>query len=135
MSRLTVEARFDKARKRLSSSLKELEETVKIKIHEASEQQIKIVSDSEKNNETDFGGRYSLPSYNLAAQVNQLQKDLLEVGKELEFQCSDNRILLERIENFQQEKMRLVTKIEENLEALEKLVDSENKAAGGDSDS
>lgn len=124
MSQPTVEARFESARKRLSHALKELEEVAKAKLHEAANQQIRIVGDEDS---IDLGGRVSLPAFNLSQQVNQLQNELVEVGNEVEFQREKNRILLEKLENLQQEKLHLVAAIEENIEAIEQLIGSENK--------
>jgi translation elongation factor EF-G len=117
-------ARFDKARKRLSSSLKNLEEAIKEKIHEAANQQIKIVGDKY---ESQLEGRYSLPAFNVSQQVNQLQKELFEVGNEVEFEREKSRALLEKIENFQQEKTKIVAAIEENIDEIEKLINLENE--------
>lgn len=129
MSQESSEARFDKARKRLSSALKELEEITKEKIHEASEQQIKIISDNKDGDEAGLGGRYSLPAYNLSTQVNQLQNELSEVGKEVEFQREKNKTLLDRIQNFQQEKTHLAEAIERDIIEIERIIKS-----GGDDD-
>ena len=130
MSQTIAEARFDKARRRLSEMLQELEEVVKNKIHEASELQVKIVGNDDESSQINVGG-YVSSSGSLAAEINRLQNDLSEVGKETEFQKDRNQILIKKITNFQQEKLRLVENIERSIAEIEKLINPELAEQGG----
>lgn len=112
--------RFDRSRKNLSTALNRLEDVIKEKIHEASlladgnagddEVDAKIIEQNAMLNK-------------LSEEVNSLQNELSELGKENEFLKENNKILWNRIENFNRQKNDLVTAIEADLVLIHEVIE------------
>ena len=122
MTKTHSEARFEKARSRLSGALLELEEVTKKKLHEARiETKIFDVDD-------DFnGGRAKLVEQseviqNLSLEVNNLQKNLSALGRESEFLHEKNKIFAQKIAGIRTEQSCLIEAIEADVAGLEEII-------------
>lgn len=121
-----MNSKFDQSRKRLSDVLKNLENVVKDKIHEASlNAEILGVNSNEHCDKTHAQFiEQTAAINNLQAEVNRLQNELAYLGQEAEFLRESNKTLKEEIENFRQKRDDLVQEIEVDLtmihEAIEK---------------
>ena len=112
--------RFDKSRKNLSVVLKNLEEVVKEKIHEAS---ILKVSDQNADEVDAKIIEQNALIVKLNEEVNRLQNELSELGKEAEFLKENNKTLWHRIESFNRQKTDLVTAIEADLVLIREVME------------
>lgn len=106
--------RFDKSRKNLSAALSNLEEAIKEKVHEAS-----LLSGSDADSEVN----QQVAINKLNEEVNRLQNELSELGKEVEFLTEKNKTLWQRIENFDQQKNDLITSIEADLTIIKEVIE------------
>jgi chromosome segregation ATPase len=104
--------RFDRSRKNLSAALKNLEETVKEKINEAASSGLVSKNSS--------GDKAAISKLN--DEVNRLQNELSELGREAEFLKESNKTLWQRVENFNRQKNELVTAIESDLTAIDEVI-------------
>lgn len=120
-----MNSRFDKSRKRLSCALKNLEDVVKEKIHEAGlNAEILGVNSNEFCNETHTQFIEQTSAFNsLSDEVNRLQKELSELGKETEFLRETNKSLGEKIKNFRQQKNDLTQAIEDDLAVIHEVIE------------
>ena len=112
--KLKGEARFNQARKHLSAALKNLEEAVKERIHEASLNTELLTTDDESK---------SVAISRIGTEVNRLQNELSELGQETEFLRETNKVLGQRIENFRQQKNDLVEAMEVDLAAIHEVIE------------
>jgi chromosome segregation ATPase len=106
--------RFDRSRKNLSAALKNLEEAIKEKVREAS-----LLAGSDADSEVEQQAAIN----KLNEEVNRLQNELSELGKEVEFLTEKNKILWQRIENFDQQKNDLVIAIEADLALIHEVIE------------
>jgi DNA repair exonuclease SbcCD ATPase subunit len=116
---------FDKSRKRLSQALKNLEDVVKEKIREAGlNAEILGVNSNEFCDKThaQFIEQTSVLN-SLGNEVNHLQKELSEIGKETEFLRETNKALSEKIKNFRQQKNDLTQAIEDDLAVIHEIIE------------
>ncbi len=111
--KLESEARFNQARKQLSAALKNLEEAVKEKIHEALLNTDLLATDDESK---------LVAMSRMGIEVNHLQNELAELGKEAEFLRETNKILGQRISIFRQQKNNLVDAVEADLAAIHEVI-------------
>ena len=98
MTELVAEIRFEKARERLSEALKNLEEVVKKKFHE--EAIYSRMIDGDNNGYSVSQSRMIEQSQiiqNLNSEINNLQKNLSELGKETDFLREKNEMLIRKI--------------------------------------
>ncbi len=120
-----MNARFDRSRKRLSHALKNLEDVVKEKIHEAGlNAEILAVNSNEFCNESHVQFIEQTSAINsLNEEVNRLQKELSELGKEAEFLRETNQALREKIESTRHQKDDLVKAIETDLTIIHEIIE------------
>lgn len=104
---------MSKARRRLSDALSDLESLVREKIEEAMQQKIVI---------SGLDNEQSLASRNLFEEINRLQKDLLEVGNEVEIEREKNVELAKKVKKFTSEKDRLTNAIATEIAKIEKIL-------------
>ncbi|OFW80490.1 MAG: hypothetical protein A2887_05140 [Alphaproteobacteria bacterium RIFCSPLOWO2_01_FULL_40_26] len=115
-----AEIRFEKARKRLADMLKNLEEVIKEKLHEAAINSIDI-SDNEKGAQAWMIGQEGVIQ-NLNEEINNLQKSLSDLGKETEFLREKNQVLANKISKFRDEGKSLIEAIEADLLHIEEVI-------------
>ncbi|MBU6140782.1 MAG: hypothetical protein KGP29_04410 [Proteobacteria bacterium] len=120
-----MNAKFDRSRKRLSHALKNLEEAIKEKIREAGRNAEMLAVNSDKfcdENHVQFVEQNSAIN-SLKEEVNRLQNELSEIGKEAEFLRETNRALREKIENNRNQKNNLVKEIEDDLARIGEVIE------------
>jgi 5-methylcytosine-specific restriction endonuclease McrBC regulatory subunit McrC len=126
MSKTHAEIRFEAARKRLSESLKNLERVVKEKLHQAAtESRMLKVGSSEEDSESKLLQQAGIIQ-NLNSEINNLQKNLSELGKETEFLNEQNKALGGKITAFRSEKNSLIDAIEADLWRIEEIITNED---------
>lgn len=112
--------RFDKSRKNLSVALNQLENAIKEKIHEAS----LLAAEDIGEDEVDAKIAEQTAMINkLSEEVNRLQNELSEIGKENEFLTENNKALWQRIENFTRQKNELIVAIESDLAVIHEVIE------------
>ncbi len=126
MTKTIAETRFEKARKRLSEALKNIEAVIKDKISEV-DFQARIV-DADDNYETAAEAviaEQKATIKHLNSEINRLQKSMAEVGSEVEFLNEKNHILSKRKDDFVKQKNYLIHLIENDLQEIRKLINGE----------
>lgn len=127
MSNAKVENRFENARKGLSQTLKDLEETIKQKLHENALQgrMIGSVSENEiKNNQSALLEKATTIE-NLNQEINNLQNNLLDLGNENDFLIKENKALTSKLTNAISQQSRLIEAIESDLIKIEAVIKKE----------
>lgn len=112
--------RFDRSRKNLAAALNQLESAVKEKIREASLLAVGDVGEDEVDAKII---EQNAVITKLSGEVNRLQNQLSELGKENEFLTQNNKTLWQRIENFTQQKNDLVAAIEVDLAIIHEVIE------------
>jgi len=125
MNKTLSEIRFEKARKKLSDALKNLEEATKEKIHHASitATMIDIKYDNKDKAVTSLAEQLALIK-NLNEEVNNLQRNLFEVGKETEFLREKNKSLLDKFDKFRAEGLAFIEAVEADLAGIEQVIEN-----------
>jgi CII-binding regulator of phage lambda lysogenization HflD len=123
MEKTHAEIRFDNARKRLSRVLKNLEEVVKEKL---SQEMIEMkVFNSDQSDGQNFESKIIEQSQiieNLNSEINNLQKNLSDLGKESEFLSTKNKIFSEKIAEIRTKQSTLIEDIESDLLRIEEVI-------------
>ncbi len=123
MSKTHAEIKFEKSRKRLSAALKNLEEVVKEKLHEASiNATMMSVSDDDSNSANARLVEQETMVQKLNSEINKLQKNLSDLGQETEFLREKNSHLATKIANFRTEQNNLIMAIEADLAHIEEAI-------------
>lgn len=117
---LKGEARFNEARKQLAFALKNLEEVTKEKVRESTLHTKLLHADDEI--QTRLAEQAEVMD-SLQSEVNRLQTELSDLGKETEFLRETNKTLGQRIENFRQQKNDLVKAIEADITTIHKVIE------------
>jgi hypothetical protein len=126
MTKNHAEIRFEKARKKLSESLQNLEDIIKNKLHETAIQSKMIdVSAHDIENNQAMIVEQANTIQNLSHEINNLQENLLQVGKETEFLNEKNRVFAERLESFRKYQAQAVEAIEVDLARIEEIINNE----------
>lgn len=126
MTKTHAEIRFEKARKKLSESLQNLEDIIKNKLHETAIQSKMIdVSAHDIENNQAIIVEQANTIQNLSHEINNLQENLLQVGKETEFLNEKNRVFAERLESFRKYQAQAVEAIEVDLARIEEIINNE----------
>jgi CII-binding regulator of phage lambda lysogenization HflD len=107
--------RFEKARKRLSSALENLEDVVKNKLHEEASSS-RIISAKEES-ETKLA-QQEIIIQNLTLEINNLQQSLSDLGRETEFLNTKNQIFAEKLAKLRQERLEIIAEISEDLNKI-----------------
>jgi len=112
MSKNHAEIRFDKARKRLTHALENLEDVMKKKLHEEAieSRMIGVSSDAEATIL-----EQSVVIQNLTLEVNNLQQALSDLGRETEFLNTKNKIFAEKLATIRKSQLELIEAIESDL--------------------
>jgi hypothetical protein len=123
MSKTIAEIRFEKSRKRLSQALQNLEEIVKDKIHEASVNG-RIINNSSAGFEVANNRILEQDAIiqNLNSEINDLQKNLSELGAESESLEEENKILAKKLKTFQTNSEKIISAIEADLVKIEEVI-------------
>ena len=123
MAKTHAENRFEKSRKRLAQVLKNLEEVVKDKIHETAINAKMIdVSDDIASIANARLIEQSSMIQNLNEEINNLQKNLSELGKETETLNEENKNLTTKLNKFQKESKKLIESIEADIIKIEEVM-------------
>ncbi len=122
-----AENRFGAARKRLSNALKNLEEAMKEKLHEAALEK-KMIDVSDENSEAYEAKmvEQSTIIQNLHIEINNLQKNLEDLGKENEFLNTKNKVFAERISDLRTQGANLAEAMGSELAQIEQLIKGED---------
>lgn len=112
MSKTHAEIRFEQARKRLSESLKNLEKTVKEKLHEPT------INSPEEND----AAQKSATVQKLNDEINNLQKSLSDLGRETEFLNEKNKALAQKFSDFRAHGKGLIESVEADLVRIEEVI-------------
>lgn len=123
MSKTIAENRFEKSRKRLSQVLQNLEEVVKDKIHEASVNG-RIINNSGAGLEAAHNRIIEQDAIiqNLNDEINDLQKNLSELGLEGEHLTQENKDLAKKLRNFQTNSSKIIAAIEADIIKIEEVM-------------
>ena len=129
MNRLSIgsvaKENFDSARLRLSESLSELEETVKLRIEQEVAESRAIASEGEFDLESKLSDLKLLNS-KLNRELKIVQKNLAEVGKENLFLHEKTKFLSSRIANFKEQSLHISEQIETKINQIEELIKSDD---------
>ncbi len=120
------EIRFNAARAKLALELKNLENTVKEKIHEEAIQSRLIeasANDAAQNQAKIIAQTNTIQ--NLNHEINELQKHLNELSQENEFLNEKMRAMGQKMQHFQDVNKSLIEAVEIDLVAIEQLINSE----------
>jgi hypothetical protein len=112
--------RFDRSRKNLSAALKQLEDVIRNKIKDSHSHDLNI-SDSEEIDAAIIEKNAIITK--LSDEVNRLQHELSELGKEAEFLKESNKALWQKIENFNRQKKSLVEAIAIDLKEIKNSIE------------
>jgi len=123
-----AEARFEKARKRLSSTLNNLEAVMKEKLHEAAleNKMINISLNDFKQHEARLVEQSNIIQ-NLHHEINNLQKNLEDLGRENEFLTTENHLLEQNFFHLHKQGSNLIESITSDLAQIEEIVNGEEK--------
>lgn len=123
MTGAPAEIRFEKARKRLSLLLKNLEEVVKEKLHETAinAKMIDIAGNTGDGQQAILIEQQAIIQ-NLNAEINSLQKNLADLGRETEFLHERNKALAQKISYLRNEGKSLFEAIESDLVRVEEII-------------
>lgn len=123
-----AETRFENARKRLSTTLKNLESVMKEKLHEAAleNKMINISLNDFKQHEARLVEQSTIIQ-NLHREINNLQKNLEDLGKENEFLSNENQVLEENFSNLREQGSNLVESITSDLTHIEEIINGEEE--------
>ncbi len=125
MSKQDFEIRFDKARARLNSALKELEKTTTDKIYEtASQSRMLPISGDENSLSSKVNEQFSTIQ-NLSAEINKLQENLAALGGENDALIEENASLSQNLNKFHTHGSSLVNAIESDLAHIEEIISGE----------
>lgn len=125
MAQTHAEIRFEKARKRLSGALKNLEEVVKEKLHEASINATMIsVSDDGDSAAHAKTVEQETIIQKLQSEINNLQNGLSDLGKENEFLNDRSKAMGSKISEFREKTSSLVEAIEADLLHIEEVLEN-----------
>ncbi len=120
------EIRFEKARKKLSNSLLNLDKSIKQKI-----QEVAFQNKMTNSNQDDEDGLYAKIDEQAATiedlnlEINRLQQNLAETGVEIEFLREKNKMFAEKINLFRKQGSNLIEAIEKDLSNIEKTITNE----------
>ena len=120
------EIRFEKARKKLSNSLLNLDKSIKQKI-----QEVAFQNKMTNSNQDDEDGLYAKIDEQAATiedlnlEINRLQQNLAETGVEIEFLREKNKMFAEKINLFRKQGSHLIEAIEKDLSNIEKTITNE----------
>ena len=124
MNKTPAEIRFENSRKKLSQALKNLEEVVKKKLHELAQSK---VLNSSQNDEKNLGAKIIEQDHiieSLNSEINNLQENLAELGKETEFLSAKNKAISERISENKPQQSGLIQALEADLIRIEEIIKS-----------
>ncbi len=126
MSSQNSENRFNKARNRLSLALENLESVIKEKLHETAAQS-KLINASASDLERNQGivVEQANTIQNLTHEINNLQKNMVEMSKEIEFLNEKSLTIAKRADETRQNSKILVEEVEQNLIRIEQLINDE----------
>lgn len=126
MNKTIAEKRFETARKRLSEALKNLEAVMKEKLHESAlEKKMIGISENDVRHHEAKAAEQSTIIQNLHYEINSLQKNLEDLGKENEFLNSKAQVLGERFSDLRTQGSNLVEALASDLAEIDKLVNGE----------
>lgn len=112
MEKTHADIRFEKARKRLTHALENLEDVMKKKLHEEAieSRMIGVSNDAEATII-----EQSITIQNLTLEVNSLQQALSELGRETEFLNTKNKIFAEKLAAIRKNQLGFIEAIESDL--------------------
>ncbi|MES2961985.1 MAG: hypothetical protein V4694_06335 [Pseudomonadota bacterium] len=126
MSKTPAEIRFEKSRKKLSTALKDLDETIQRKLHEgAIETKIMDIGNEEDSEVRAKIIEQSETISNLNSEINALQKNLSTLGRESEFLHTKNKIFAEKLAAIRNQQSTLIEEIEADLVRIEDIIKTE----------
>jgi hypothetical protein len=123
MSKISAKVRFENARKRLSDALNNLEKTTQKKLREGLVE-TKIFDLSKSDVET-FESKIIEQSQiieNLNLEINQLQKNLFDLGMESEFLNERNKTFAEKFSKNRAQQLDIIKAVELDLTKIEELI-------------
>ncbi len=115
MTKNLANIRFEKARKRLANALENLEDTIKDKLHDEASTS-RIVSAKEES-EIKIA-QQEIIIQNLNIEINNLQQNLSDLGRETEFLNTKNKIFAEKLEKLRQERLEIIDEISAELQKI-----------------
>lgn len=117
---MSAKLKFEQSRKRLSDTLKNLEEVVQDKIHEtAIDSKMIDVSDDSSAAASAKVIEQEAVIQNLNEEINKLQKNLSELGNENEFLNEKAKVLGTKFNEFREQGKKLLDAIEVELASIE----------------
>lgn len=120
-----AETKFETARKRLSDALRNLEEVMKQKLHDAAvESKMIDVSEDDSHTQAKIIEQETVIQ-NLNSEINNLQRNLSDLGKEAEFLDRKNKNLSEKFSELKEQGAGLIEAIESDLLKIEEIISEE----------
>ncbi len=115
--------RFDAARERLASALKDLEEIVVAKIHETSmNAKMLDVADADEHSLQSKVIEQTAIIQNLSGELNKIQKTFAEFGKENDFLKDKNNFFADKIFKFKTQGSTLIQAVEGDLVRIREII-------------
>lgn len=127
MTKISAKVRFENARNKLSEALNNLEKTTQKKLREGAVE-TKVFNLS-KNDVESFEAKLIKQSQiieNLNLEINQLQKNLSDLGAESEFLNERNKNLAEKLSQNHSLQAALIKAVELDLAGIEELIKEED---------
>lgn len=129
MKKTFAENNFERSRKRLSDAFSLLEKNIKEKIYETSLQSKMMEVSNLDNDESRLKVKIVEQAAiidNLNSQVNNLQKELENIGLEVEFANEKNKMLINKLTELKSESNKIINEVEADLFKIEELIKEED---------
>lgn len=123
MEKNIAEIRFEKARKKLSGLLRNLEEVIKEKVHEAAFDS-GIVNSASNGLQEESAKiiEQNIIIKNLNAEINHLQKNLSDLGIEAENLSKEKKDLLNEFHKIHDKAHHVIAEVEDDLNKIKEVI-------------
>jgi predicted nucleic acid-binding Zn-ribbon protein len=123
MSKNPAAIRFEKARRHLAQTLRNIEEVVKDKIHETAmnSKMLDVSGESDGSSNNKLIEQNAIIQ-NLNEEINDLQKNLSELGEEGDTLSDENKDLAIKLQKLQKDSRQIIELIESDLIKIEEVV-------------
>ena len=112
--------KFDNSRKKLATSLKNLEEIIKEKIHESAIKTRMLDESSTSSSMRSLEQNLALEKQN--QEINHLQQNLSNLEKEVEFLREKNKILTQKILHFRNQAGNIIGTVSNEICKIEEIL-------------
>ena len=117
---INSQQKFDNSRKKLATSLKNLEEIIKEKIHESAIKTRMLDESSTASSMRTLEQNLALEKQN--QEINHLQQNLSNLEKEVEFLREKNKILTQKILHFRNQAGNIIGTVSNEICKIEEIL-------------